>query len=350
MPDQINEQAPHLTPSAIAIGLATAYQASQAVIAATKLGIPDVLGAGMKSSGEIARETRTQPELVRRLLRALAALNVVRDLGAGDFELTPVGDCLRADVAHSVRSVVLMYGSETFWQMTASLVECVRTGKNVFQLHYGVDTIFAYLEKQRDLARVFDDAMSGRSALTGLVVAEAYPFAGIRQVVDVAGGHGRMLASILKAHPHLHGTLFDLPRVVESASSSLANEGIADRCEVMGGDMFAAVPTGGDLYLLSRVIHDWDDPHATKILQSCRHAMAPEAKLLIVDRLMPDLVQANPTSQSHVQLDLTMMMWTGGGRERTSGEFKALLSAAGFRLELVIPMRIPDSLVEATPA
>jgi orsellinic acid C2-O-methyltransferase len=130
----------------------------------------------------------------------------------------------------------------------------------------------------------------------------------------------------------------------------MAAEGITDRCEIMSGDMFSSVPAGGDLYLLSRVVHDWDDPRATEILQSCRRAMAPNAKLLILDRVMPERIEASPILQSHALVDLTMMMWTGGGRERTVSQFETLLTAAGLRLQRVIPMRISDSVIEATPA
>ena len=186
-------------------------------------------------------------------------------------------------------------------------------------------------------------------SITGQAVAEAYDFGGVGRVVDIAGGRGKMLASILKAHPQLRGTLFDLPRVVENALGLLVTEGVADRCEIVGGDMFTSVPPGGDLYLLAHVIHDWDDPRAIEVLRSCRHAMGPKAKLLIIDRAMPERVEASPLAQSNALADLTMMMFTGGGRERTANQFEALVSATGLRLERVIPMPILDSLIEATP-
>ena len=260
-----------------------------------------------------------------------------------------MGNCLRADVPNSVQPLILLYGSETFWQTSASLADCVRTGKNAYQLLHGMELIYSYLEKRGDLARIFDDAMTSRSSITGQAVAEAYDFGGVDRVVDVAGGRGKMLASILKAHPRLRGTLFDLPRVVETASDFLVTEGVADRCEIVSGDMFTSVPPGGDLYLLARVIHNWDDPRAIEILHSCRSAMGPKAKLLIIDRAMPERVEASPLVQSNALADLTMMISAGGGRERTAKQFEALVSATGLRLERVIPMPILDSLIEATP-
>lgn len=336
-------------PSAVAMRLATAYQASRALAVAVGLGLPELLGRGAMTGDEVAQATRTQPAMMRRLLRALAAFDVVEDLGSGAFGLTAVGHCLRADAPASVRPLAAMYGNESLWQTAGALGTCIRTGRNAFELLHGVSGIFEFLEAQPEVARIFDDAMSGRSSITGQAVAAEYDFSGVRLMVDVAGGHGRMLASVLKAHSHMRGILFDLPRVVSGASSTLVEAGVADRCELVGGDMFAAMPSGADLYLLSRVVHDWDDTRAISLLQACRRAMGPEAKLLILDRVMPERIAAGPKAQSDVLLDLTMMLWTGGGRERTPREFEFLLHAANLRLTRLIPMSIPDTLVEAAP-
>ena len=349
MSDQGNQQRRPAPPSVIAARLGMAYIASQAVNAATKLGVADVLGKGPLTFDEIAQATQTQPRMMHRLLRALAAFEVVKDLGSGRFELTPVGDCLRADSPASVRPLVLLFGSEGFWQAFGSLDTCVKTGQNAYQILHGIESSFAYYEKHPDAARIFDDAMSAGSALVGATAAKAYDFSGMGQVVDVGGGHGKVLASILKAHPNLRGILFDLPRVAEGASAFLAKEGVADRCETKGGDMFDSVPAGADLYLLSHVIHDWDDHQATQVLRVCRRAMAPSAKLLILDRVMPERVEPNPMVQGNVLLDLRMMVGTVGGRERTAEEFRSLLSAANLQLARVIPTPAPVSVIEATP-
>jgi len=343
------EQAHRQPPSAVAMRLATAYIASQAVNAATKLGIPDLLGDDAVTAVEIAQATGSQANMMRRLLRALAAFDVVTDLGAGKFGLTPVGQCLRSDVPNSVRPLVAMFGCDSFWQTFASLTDCIKTGKNAYQILYGLDCSFAYYEKHADVAQIFDDAMSMVSAFTGPASAEAYDFARVKHIVDVGGGHGRFIASVLKAHPHLRGTLFDLPRVVEDAPKLLMKEGVSDRCEVVGGDMFTSVPAGGDIYLICQVIHDWDDEYASKVLRACRRAMAPAAKLVILDRVMPERIEPNPLIQADVLLDLRMLVGTRGGLERTADEFAALLTAAALRLERIIPTRMPASLVEASP-
>jgi SAM-dependent methyltransferase len=341
------EQTFRLPPSVAATRIATAYIASQAVNAACQLRIPDVLGNGAATAEEIARATGAQADMMRRLLRALAAFDVLKDLGTGQFELTPVGHCLRADAPNSVRPVVALFGSEAFWQPIASLAKCIETGQNAYQILHGLDCSFAYYERHPEFAPIFDEAMSAVSAFTGPAIAEAYDFAGISHIVDVGGGHGKVLASILKANPHLRGTLFDVPRVAHGALSLLTKEGVADRCEVLGGDMLTSVPAGGDLYLLCHVIHDWDDEHAAQVLNACRRAMPPGAKLVIFDRVMPERIEPNPVVQADALLDLRMLVGTRGGRERTAAEFGHLLATAGLRLEHIVPTRTPASLVEA---
>ena len=349
MSNEDNPQPRPAPPSAIAARLGMAYMASQAVNAATKLGVADVLSKGALTFDDIAQATKTQPGMMHRLLRALAAFDVVKDLGSGRFELTQVGDCLRADSPTSVRPLVLLLGSESFYHAFGSLDACVRTGQNAYQILHGLESSFAYYEKHPEAGRLFDDAMSANSALVGATAAKAYDFSGVGRVVDVGGGHGKVLASILKAHANLRGTLFDLPRVVEGASALLAKEGVADRCDAVGGDMFVSVPVGGDIYLLSHVIHDWDDEHSTKVLRVCRRAMAPSAKLLIVDRVMPERIEPDPMVKGNILLDLRMMVGTVGGRERTAEEFRSLLKAADLQLARVIATPAPVSIVEAMP-
>ena len=338
------------SPAARAVRLVLAYQPAQAVYVATRLGVPELLCDGALTSREIALRTGTQPDMMRRLLRALAAFEVIKDQGGDRFELTSVGDCLRADSEQSVRPLALMYGSDHARELFACLDDCVTTGKNAFEIAFGAVSGFDYLARHPDLAVIFDNGMSAVSAFTGPAAAAAYNFGSVRHIVDVGGGQGKLLATILHKHAHLRGTLFELPRVIEVAASFLAGAQLALRCEVVSGDMFDAVPAGGDLYLLSHVIHNWDDPRATRVLQSCRRAMGIDAKLIILDRVMPDRVEPNPIVQGNALMDLMMMVRTGGGRERTEAEFCALLASADLRLERVIPMQIPEALIEAKSA
>jgi SAM-dependent methyltransferase len=350
MPTEDDAQPSPLAPPAMAAWLTMAYRGSQVVIAATKLAVPDALGKGAMTSVEVARATGTKPEWMHRLLRALAAFEVVRDLGDGRFELTAVGDCLRADAPNSVRPMALMYGSDSSWEACGKLPDCVRPGETAYRLLHDVDNLFPYLDRHPEQARIFDAGQSASAALVGAVAAQACDFAGIGRVVDVGGGRGTVLASILKAHLGLHGTLLDLPRVAESAAAHFASVGLADRAEAIGGNMFDGVPAGGDLYLLSHVIHDWGDEDSVRILQVCRRAMGPQARLVILDRVMPERIEPGLEVQVKVVQDITMMIAHGAARERTADEFENLLAAAGLRLVRIVPTSAPVSLVEAAPA
>jgi SAM-dependent methyltransferase len=335
------------SPAAAAIRLALAHQAAQALYVATRLGVPDLLGNGATLARDVACQTGTQPYMMQRLLRALSAFGVVIDRGTGEFRLTPIGEYLQADHPQSARALVLMYGSEHAREAFAGLEDCVRTGKNVFQLHFGAANSFDYLGGRPELAQVFNEGMSAASAIAGPAVVGAFDFSRVRHIVDVGAGQGALLAQILQAHPHLRGTHFDLPRVTDGASAFLATKGISGRYDVVGGDMFEGVPNGGDLYLLSHVIHNWNDAQAIRILRSCRRAMSPKGHILIFDRIMPERVELNAYAQGCVLMDLTMLVRTGGGQERSAREFDALLAAADLRLERIIPTSNTESLVEA---
>jgi hypothetical protein len=350
MPIADEPESSPLSPPARAAWLAMAYRGSQVVIAATRLGVPDALGKGARTSAQVARQTGTRPDMMHRLLRALAAFEVVRDLGEGKFELTPVGDCLRADAPSSVRPLALMYGSDSSWEACGQLAECVRTGHTAYRILHDVDNLFPYLDKHPEQARIFDAGQSASATLVGAVAAKSYDFAGIGRIVDVGGGGGTVLASILKAYPDVRGTLFDLPRVAQGAAARFAREGLADRAQAVGGDMFEGVPAGADLYLLSHVIHDWGDTDAASILAVCRRAMGPKARLVVLDRVMPERIEPSPEVQVKVVQDITMMIAHGAARERTARELEALLGAAGLRVMRILPTPAPVSLVEAAPA
>ncbi|MES2032164.1 MAG: methyltransferase [Pseudomonadota bacterium] len=346
--DSVLDQEGVGSPAAI-IRLALAFQASHALFVATEFGIADLLASGGMTIREIAQRTRTDLGMMQRMMRALAAFGFFKDLGDDTFELTPTGQYLRADWPQSVRSLVLMYGSDHSRQMFSSLGDCLRTGKNAFEIQFGSASSYDHLDNHVDLARTFNNGMSAISAITGPAAARAYDFARVRHIVDVGGGHGKVLASILQENLRLRGTLFDLPRVVDGALPLLSEEGVADRCDIAGGDMFVSVPAGGDLYLLSHVMHNWDDSRATLVLQACRRAMTEQGKLLILDRVLPEKIAPDPTIQSNVLIDLTMMIRTGGGKERTASEFLSLLSASNLRLTRVIPTETSESLIEAMP-
>jgi hypothetical protein len=231
--------------------------------------------------------------------------------------------------------------------VTIAARQRILTGKNGYELLTGDEIAFAVYEGNPEAAAIFDGAMTAISARTGPALAKAYDFSKSKHLVDIGGGQGQVLCSVLKNYPQLRGTLFDLPRVMDGARALIAREGVADRCDAVGGDMFTAVPTGGDVYLLSHVLHDWDDDRSIKVLTACRQALSSDATVLILDRVMPEIVQPTPAAQANHLIDLTMMVRTAGGLERTALQFEKLLKAAGLRLDAIIPTEVADSVVVA---
>jgi hypothetical protein len=243
-----------------------------------------------------------------------------------------------------MRAVALLFGgiTERAW---GELLYSVETGEPAFRRVFGKYS-FAYFAEHPEKAANFDAAMSTFTAEIAAVVATAYEFSGARHVVDVGGGNGALLAGILKCHPRLKGTLFDLPEVAERARPRLVELGLADRCEAIGGDFFAQVPAGADAYLLKHVIHDWNDDQAAAILQTCRRAMPPAARLVIVEGVYPPRIDQSEASRGAAANDVNMLVCTGG-RQRSESEFRSLYAAAGFSLSRVITTDLPyASIIE----
>jgi O-methyltransferase domain len=224
------------------------------------------------------------------------------------------------------------------------MLHSVRTGQPAFDHVFGVP-LFQYFPAHPEAARIFDDAMTSRSGQENAAIVAAYDFAAAHTVVDVGGGQGTLLTSILHAHPEARGVLFDLPHVLTPARTRMESTGHATRWECVAGDFFTAVPAGGDCYLLKKVIHDWDDERAQRILTNCRTAMSDTGRLLLMEPLIPP---GNEASFNKL-LDLLMLVWNAGGRERTEREHQDLLASAGFHLSCVIPTRSGISIIEAVP-
>jgi hypothetical protein len=234
-------------------------------------------------------------------------------------------------------------GSPWIWHAWSQLLEGVRTGQTAFDLVHGVP-LFTYLEQHPEAAAVFNQYMGERGDNRHTAFAAAYDFSGMHLVVDVGGGHGAALSAILQANPALRGLLFDLPQIAAGAKEHLVAAGVADRCDTVGGDFFAAVPAGGDAYLLSGILHDWDDERALQILRNCRRAMAGHGKLLVQALLMPE---GNAPSLAKL-VDVIMLTLTGG-QQRTETEYRALYARAGFHLTHVVPTPSGDCLLEGVP-
>jgi ubiquinone/menaquinone biosynthesis C-methylase UbiE len=318
---------------------------SQAIAVAADLGIADVLKDGPRTAADIARTANASEDGVYRLLRALGSVGLFAETGNRRFRLTPLGRLLRTDSSRALGGYARFTGHESTWRPWGELRHSVRTGEPAFD-HVFAMPIFEYFAKMPESAAVFDAAMTSISTLESKAVVAAYDFSGINTLVDVAGGHGLMIVTILKANRRMRGILFDLPHVTAGATVLLQSGGVADRCQIVSGDFFASVPEGGDAYIMKHIIHDWDDDRASQILQSCHRALQPGGKLLIVDAVIP------PGNTAHFGklLDLEMLVLTPRGRERTQAEFRELLKRSGFRLRRVVPTETHLSVVEGVRA
>src|SRR5262245_35561838 len=324
--------------------MVTGYYISRALYVAAKLGIADLLQHGARPYDELARQTGTHAPSLYRLLRLLASAGVFAEQEKGHFALTPIGVYLQTEVPGSLHAIALQFAGPWHQQGWSDLLHRVQTGGIAFDHLFGMG-LFPYLAHHPDEAAIFDAAMTAFSTQTASAVVAAYDFSPFRTIVDVGGGHGTLLTAILQATPAARGILFDLPHVVEGAKEQIEAAGLAERCAVVGGDFFAAVPSGGDAYILSVVIHDWDDERSLTILKNCHRAMNKNGRLLLAELVLPARIDQSPTSQIIVGSDVNMLV-LAGGRERTEAEFRVLFEAGGFQLTKIIPTQGLASVVE----
>lgn len=335
-------------PSDVLLPMITGYTGSQVIHVAVQLGLPDQLADGSRSIEELAAATGTHPPSLGRLVRALASLGIVAEADGGRIALTSLGAPLRADAPDSLRDAVLFLVGEWYWRAWGDLLYSVRTGEPAFDQVFGMSN-FAYWEHDPEAGEIHDAFFRVMSRTTNAPIVAAYDFSRFGTIVDVGGSTGALLAAILRAQPAVRGILFDLPHVVAGAEPVLAEAGVTDRCSVVGGSFFDAVPAGGDAYLLKYIVHDWDDERAASILRRCREAMTANAVLLLVEQVLPEHLEAGAVARRVTRLDLQMLVLTPGGRERTEEEFRSLLREAGFELRRVVPTASPFHILEAVP-
>jgi hypothetical protein len=321
--------------------LATGNWVTQMLHVAAELGVADQLAAGERSVEELAPAVGADPDSLFRLLRGLAGLGVFAETAPRRFALTPLAELLRSDHPGSQRQFVRMLGGEHY-EAWGDLLHSVRTGENAFPHRYG-EPVFAWYARNPERGAVFDGAMTdfSRVEIEGLLA--VYGFEGITHLVDLGGGHGALLQAVLRRHGHLRGTLVDQPAVVAPVT---VPDDLVGRFSVEGGNFFEAVPSGGDVYLLKHILHDWGDDACLTILRLIREALPPGGRVLILEQVVPP---GNDPSPSKL-LDLNMLVMTEGGRERTPEEYARLLERAGLRLAAIHPTASPISVVEALPA
>ena len=328
------------TPAQHIIRLAFGFAVSQALRVVADLKIADRLAADERSVDDLAMETCSHADALYRVMRLLAAEGVFRETDTRRFVLTEIGEALRSNRRSSPCDLVRMLNQEPYLAF-AQLGHSVRTGLPAFDEVYRKPR-FDWLADHPDEATLFQRAMIALNQGSNEAIAEAYDFGPFSRVVDVGGGYGQLLSAILTRHPHLSGVLFDLPSGVQMARSGAV--GSLPRTEFVAGSFFETVPQGADVYMLKKVIHDWNDKQAAVILRNCRDAMTPHGKVLIAETIIPAGNEPNPIKL----IDANMLVVTGG-KERTQAEYAVLFAAAGLRLERVISTSQPISVLEAGP-
>ncbi|MEM8620048.1 MAG: methyltransferase [Actinomycetota bacterium] len=334
--DQVPEGPP---PPAIALQLAGGFIASQAVYAFAKLGIADALSGGPRPADAVATRVGADPDRLRRLLRSLAGFGVVDEVAPDTYQLTEVGQ-LFCNEPGSLADMTAMW-METHYEAFAGLPQALTSGRPGFDTVMG-EGFWPWIEQRPELAELFSRAMTSMGAQTQSAAVEAFDFTPYQRIVDVGGAHGAFVAAALAQSTSSRGVVFDLPHVVASAAPFLDSTGVADRVECVGGDFFDEVPSAGDLYLLSFILHDWSDADCVRILQSVRNALPDHGRLLILENVIPS---GNEPHLGKV-LDVVMMTILNGA-ERTQDEYAALLAETGFEIERVVPTQAPTSLVVA---
>jgi hypothetical protein len=336
-------QAP--TPHQHVLQLATGYMVSSALHLVVSLKIADLMADGVTRVADLARLAKVKEDALYRVLRVLASVGVFAEVAPREFGFTPAADVLRRDRLDSLHDLVNWIADPFHFRVYAEAPSTLETGVPAVE-HATGSTGFDYLAQDEAESAVFNDAMTSFSRQVMPAVLAGYDFSDVAVLVDVAGGHGHAVCSVLEQYPQMRGVLFDVDHVIAGAEPKVARRGLEARCQLAVGDFFAAVPHGGDAYLLKHIIHDWDDSRALTILRNVHAALAgvPNGRVILLESVIapgdaPDLGKF---------VDYEMLMMTGG-RERTEGEFAALLGRAGFDLTRIVQIDAPLSVIEARP-
>lgn len=313
----------------------TSKWVSQAIFAIAKLGVADHLAHGPKTAEQIAPEINAHAPSLYRVMRTVASLGVFAEVADRKFQLTPLGHLLRSDVPGSLRWNAMFLGTKSTWEPWGEIVYSVQTGKPAFDRVYG-EPIFEYYRHQKDEAEIFNKAMTGFSDAIGEAVVEAYDFRDAGVIADIAGGHGQLLRHVLDDTPGARGILFDLPEVIAGAP-------VDQRIQAISGSFFESIPSGASTYVLSHIIHDWDDESSIRILSNIRKVIPADGRVLLVESVVG--VNGHPFAPL---LDMEMLVLVTG-KERTEEEYRALLQASGFQLNAILPTQSVVQVLEARP-
>jgi O-methyltransferase domain/Dimerisation domain len=330
-------------PQSAVMHIIAGYWLSRTVYLAAKLKLADAVGDNGATLPDIATKTGTRPAELARLMRALASHGFFKREADGRFVQTPLSDTLRTGTPGSMRGLAEAELGHDHYESWGDAESCLRQGGTAFERLYNMP-VWRYYADNPAAEALFGEAMTNFTAIANSGILGSYTFKPSRKVVDVGGGYGQFLASILDQQPEANGVLFDLPTLTSDVVKKGALASYDSRVKISGGDFFESVPAGGDLYLLKFILHDWDDEHSVKILRNVRRAITGDGKLAVVEIVLP------PHNEPHIGplIDLNMMVMTGGN-ERTENEYRDLLADAGFRLDQVVGTKSPFSVIEASP-
>ena len=326
------------------LSLINAHWTTQAVSVAVRLRLPELLRDGPQTADVLAQATRSHRSSLLRLLRALTSIDVLSEATDGSFALTSAGTLLRSDVPGSLAAWAVLCGTRS-WATWGRLAESLRSGESIRKQTSGVDG-FGHLENDPEGALLFNRAMVELTRPVAMAVAQTVDFSGMNLIVDVGGGYGELITAILARFPSLRGILFDLPHAANAAGERLAAAGVEERCTIVSGSFFEDLPDEADAYLLKSVLHDWNDDAAVQILRTCRRAMAPHAKVLVIERIAPEHFSSSLHDRDIARSDLNMLVATGG-RERTERQYRSMLDAAELRMTRLLALSGPFSVLEA---
>jgi hypothetical protein len=310
---------------------------SKPIYVAAELGIADMVADGPKSIDELAHMSKVHAPSLYRVMRALAGVSIFTETSEKRFSLTPMAECLKTG---AMRSIALMFNSDWHDKAWENVLYSVRTGKAAFDKAHGMP-IFEWFRKHPRAAHIYHEANAIKAMTSHRAIIDAYDFSDIARLTDVGGGHGALMAEILGANPAMRGVVAELPSVVKEAREFIHNRGLQTRCEVVECDFFKEIPAGSEAYLMSHILHDWDDERCQRILANCHAAMKPGSTLLVVETVIPP---GNEFSVAKL-MDLEVLVM-GGGRERTEAEFRDLFESSGFTLSRVVPTQESISVIE----
>jgi hypothetical protein len=299
------------------------YVPVQLVYVMARLKLAELLSEGPRTVKELSFLTRTQPDMMPRLVRGLAGVGLVSIEGDGRVSLTELGAHLDGGTRGSLRDIALHRGGESF-RAWAKLEHAVRTGESGFEAAHG-DPFFSYLRNNPEAGAAFDGTMARLSYGVITEALEHYDFGAATRILDLGGGRGHFAAAVLEEHPQLEGAVFDVPEVAESAEEYLGQRGLAGRGAAIGGSFFESLPAGYDLHILKWILHDWNDESCRRILAACRAALPDDGRLLIVEQLLPDEVPDAGPLHPAIAMDLVMLVNFADARERYLGEYEELL-------------------------